>query len=469
MAAQELPPPGSAVHLVGIGGAGMRGLAVLLAEAGYRVSGCDRGDVAALDELRARDVELLRGHAADHVAGSRLVVHTSAVPSDAPELAAAREAGTPVLKRARALGALLAGRRVVGVAGTHGKTTITAMTGRVLEAAGLDPAVVVGGEVAAWDGYARPGAGELAVVEADEFDRSFLELDPSLAVVSSMEAEHLDTYGGVDAVEAAFETFARRALERDGVLACADDAGARRLAAGLGAGAATYGLGEGADYRAEVLEEAPERRRCRLVGPEGAVEFDLRVPGRHNLENAAAALAVALRLGAAADAAAAAMGAWRGVARRLETLASAGGVVVVDDYAHHPTEVRASLGALRSRHPAARLVAVFQPHLFSRTRDFAAAFGRELTAADLALVLPIYPSREEPIPGVTPALITRDAPATVRTASDEEALQAVRAAVDRRATEPRAVFVFMGAGDVTALAGRAAALVEDPEPDALGA
>ncbi len=450
---EALPAPGAHVHLMGIAGAGMRGLAVLLAADGYRVSGCDKGEGPA--ELRALGVELWSGHDPAHVADVSLVIRSSAVPPAAPELEAAREAGVPVLKRARALGAVLAGRPVAGVAGTHGKTTITAMTGRALEAAGLDPTVVVGGEVEAWDGYARAGRGEWAVVEADEYDRSFLELDPWLAVVSSLEAEHLDTYGGVTALREAFLTFSRRALPRRGALCCADDPGARGLAEALaGAGEVrTYGRAADADYRVEGGEPGPDgARRCRLTGPEGEVEFLLAVPGDHNLQNAAAALAVAFRLGADIRAAAGALAGFGGVARRLQLLADLAGVAVVDDYAHHPTEVRASLEALRRRWPERRLVAVFQPHLFSRTRDFATAFGSALGAADRALVLPIYPSREEPIPGVTSELVVEAAPRSVRAVTAEQALEAVAVA-----GEGPAVFAFMGAGDVTELAHRAAA------------
>ncbi|MFQ5691185.1 MAG: UDP-N-acetylmuramate--L-alanine ligase [Gemmatimonadota bacterium] len=486
----DLPSAGGRIHLVGIAGAGMRSLAALLSAAGYRVSGCDRGEAGDLPEMSDLDALSIRraaGHSPEHVRGMDLIVRSAAVPENAPELEAARGVGVPVILRARALGALLNPRRLAGIAGTHGKTTITAMAGLACEAGGLDPTVSVGGRVEEWAGFARAGSGPAAVAEADEFDRSFLRLDPWLAVVSSLEPEHLETYGGEEELRAAFAEFAGRAVERGGVLVCADDPGARALARELRGRALTYGFAPEADYRVETLPEAGGRAAFRLHAPDGAHEFELRVPGRHNARNAAAALAVALRLGADPRAAAGSLGRFGGVARRLQVLAETGGLRVVDDYAHHPTEVRASLSALRAGRPDERLVAVFQPHLFSRTRRFAAEFAAALGGADEALVLPIYPSREEPIPGVTSERIEAAARASgaggvrsgagsgaggVRCASGPEALERVREAIAAapgpsagpdgsvRAVSP-VTFVFMGAGDVTALAHRAAELVND--------
>ncbi len=483
-----LPPPGSAVHLMGVGGAGMRGLALVLAEAGYRVSGCDRAPPEA-PELVEHGVRLREGHDPAHVEGADMVIVTAAVPEDAPELAAAREAGIPVLKRARALGALLAGRRVVGIAGTHGKTTITAMAGLACEAAGLDPTVLVGGRVCAWGGFARAGHGPLAVVEADEFDRSFLELHPALAVVSSIEPEHLESYGSEREMRKAYRVFASRAADREGVLWCADDAGAARVCEPLGG--KSYGLAAWADYVVKPVSGAGAEQRCRFRWEEGELDVHLRVPGVHNAQNAGAALAVVCELGGDPWGAALRLAEFTGVDRRLQVLADRNGVAVVDDYAHHPTEVGASLAALRRRFPGRRLVAVFQPHLFSRTQAFAAEFaaallgtGQEMAAADRgrvrgadeALVLPIYPAREDPLPGVTSSLIAEagEAPG-LRLASADEALERVREAVaeavERHDAEAAGeeklhgvVFDFMGAGDVTALAAEAAGLVSGERP-----
>ncbi len=447
----ELPRVGSEIHLMGIAGAGMRGLAVLLAEAGYRVTGCDGAGVEGLDELVARGVRLHAGHDPAHTAGSDLVVYSSAIPHESPELAAARAAAVPLLKRARALGALLRGARVLGVAGTHGKTTITALTGLACEAADLDPTVLVGGLMPWWRGFARAGSPDLIVVEADEYDRSFLELDAALAVVSSLEPEHLDTYGTVEALREAYETFASRAIARDGLVYCHDDAGARALGESFES-PLSYGFASDARYRLEIEASTVETTACRVSWPEGQARFNLRIPGRHNALNAAAAFASALQIGADPELIAAGLERFKGVARRLETLLVSGRVTVVDDYAHHPTEVAASIAALRTHHADARLVVVFQPHLFTRTAAFAAEFAEALVGADETLVLPIYPSRERPIEGVTSARIVAHAPDRLREASKEEAVE-LAAAV---APEEPTVIVYMGAGDVTRLAHEAA-------------
>ena len=456
----DLPPPGAHVHLIGVAGAGMRGLGVLLLDAGYRLSGCDRAGAAGLDELTERGAALSAGHAASHVEGADLVIFSSAVPADHPELRAAAEVGVPVMKRARALAALLNERRLAAVSGTHGKTTITALAGLACSAAGLDPVVAVGGRVVGWNGYARPGAGDVAVVEADEYDRSFLDLDPSLLLISSVEPEHLDTYGTLEELERAYLVLAERARARDGVLYCADDAGARRI--GESVGGTSYGLAADADCRVEVLAREGSRQRCRLTLAAGGWDFDLEIPGEHNAQNAAGALAMALRLAAPSSsgallegellgtgALASAFEGFRGVDRRLQLLADTAGLALFDDYAHHPTEVAASLTAVRRAFPERRLVAVFQPHLYSRTRAFADEFGEALGAADEALVLPIYPAREDPLPGVTSRLIADASGGGVRLASKEEALEFALAA-----RGPIAL-VFMGAGDVTELAHQA--------------
>lgn len=439
--------PGARVHMVGVGGAGMRGLAHLLADGGYRVSGCDRSGPPDAPELIDRGVELTGGHDPAHVRGIDLVVHTAAVPRDQPELRAARESEVPVMGRARASGAVLNGRRMAGITGTHGKTTTAAMAALACEAAGLDPTALVGGRVPAWNAYARTG-GDPAVVEADEYDRSFLELDPDLAVITSLEPEHLDSYGEVSDLEEAFAEFAGRAAGRDGVLYCADDEGAERVA-GAAEDAVSYGTDPTAPYHVEERRRG-DVRRCTLFAPEGRVETALRVPGEHNLLNAAAALATALRLGAEPERLNGSLGEFTGVDRRLQLLADRGGVAVVDDYAHHPTEVRAALSSLRERYPDRRLVAVFQPHLFSRTRDFAGEFAGALTGADRAVVLPVYPAREEPIPGVDSGLVTASVDGGGLELGEPEDVTG-DPWIDAL-SEVATVVVYMGAGDVTELA-----------------
>jgi UDP-N-acetylmuramate--alanine ligase len=436
----------------------MRGLARVLVDGGWTVTGSDR-DTAAVAALASLGVRVHPESDLEPVAGAALVIHSSALPPDHPALRAASAAGVPAWKRARALGALVNERRLVAVAGTHGKTTVSAMLGLALEAAGRDPLVFVGGHVAAWEGNARPGAGGEAVVEADEYDRSFLELDPSLAVVTSVEPEHLECYGGEEELREAFARFARRAEHRDGALVCVDDAGGRDLARRLG-GCPTYGFGPEADYRVEVVATGSGGQTCRLWTPEWSFPFELGTPGDHNAQNAAAALAVTLRLGVDPAEAAAPLRDFRGVERRLQVLTRRGDVLVVDDYAHHPTEVRASIAALRQAWPGARLVVLFQPHLYSRTRALASEFGRALAEADLAIVLPVYAAREEPIAGVDAGLVVASAPGHVRTGTAEEAARVPAEA------DGETVVAFMGAGDVTALARRAARALDG---DALGA
>lgn len=465
----DLPPPGGTIFLLGVAGAGMRALARALAAAGYTVAGSDR-DAAAAASLEAHGIRVHPEADTAPIGAADLVVHSSALGADHPALGAARAAGVPVMKRARALGALVNDHRLAAVAGTHGKTTVTAMLALAAERAGMDPLALVGGRVAAWGGNARLGAGRVAVVEADEYDRSFLELDPDLAVVTSVEAEHLDVYGDVDALRTAFGRFAARAAS---VLLCADDAGARDLRevvererrAGepgeAGPEFRTYGFAPDADYRLEVVEADRAGQSCRLHGPDGPVTFHLGAPGAHNAQNAAAALAAARWLGADAAALARALEDFRGADRRLQVLHESADLVVVDDYAHHPTEVKAGLEALRSAWPGRRLVVVFQPHLYTRTRDQAAGFSTALAGADEAYVLPIYPAREAPIPGVTRDLVLTAARRGLEPLEPEgvEALLRVDAPT---------VLAFMGAGDVTDLAHDAARRAATGRHDALG-
>ncbi len=443
----DLPERGSRVHLLGVAGAGMRALAAVLIDGGWNVSGSDR-DAAAAQSLS--DIGLMPVPDSDlpSAAGVDLVIRSSAIPDAHPALIAARESGIPIRKRASALGSLVNERRLAAVAGTHGKTTVTTMLGLALEAAGRDPLVLVGGHVSEWGGNARIGRGPEAVVEADEYDQSFLQLDPSLAIVTSLEPEHLECYGGETELRSAFQAFASPAVDRTGVLVCADDAGSHELGRRIGS-FLSYGFSAKADYRVEILDASAGGQRCRVSGPDLDLPYDLAAPGAHNAQNAAAALVAALRLGAEPEALTGCLGRFGGVARRLQVLGSRDGVVIVDDYAHHPTEVRASVSALRSAWPGARLIVAFQPHLYSRTQAMAAEFGTELSAADEALVLPVYPAREAPIEGVDAALVVRGTPKHVRQGTVEEA---IALAADARG---ETVIAFMGAGDVTDAAHRA--------------
>ncbi len=460
----DLPAQGGRIFLLGIAGAGMRALALAFEARGYDVAGSDR-DAASAATLAGQGIEVHPESELEPIGAADLVVYSSALDEDHPALGAARATGVPLMKRARALGALVNDHRVAAVAGTHGKTTVSSMLGLAVEAAGFDPLVLVGGRVSAWSGNARLGEGELAVVEADEYDRSFLELDPDLAIVTSIEAEHLDTYGTAAALEAAFREFSSRARR---MLVCGDDEGALRLGAEIGGeiDVRSYGTSPSADYRVEIVEAGRGGQTCRLSEPgeaEGSsMPFRLAAPGAHNAQNAAAALAAARWLGADATSLGTALEDFRGADRRLQVLHESDALVVVDDYAHHPTEVRAGIEALRSAYPGRRLVVVFQPHLFSRTRDQATGFCEALARADRGLVLPIYPAREAPIEGVTRDLILTAARRGLEPFERDETVALVHD------VEEPSVLAFMGAGDVTEIAHTAAREAATGRSDALG-
>jgi len=436
------------VHFMGIAGAGMSGLALLARQQGVTITGCDNDPSGAAD-LAALGVEIWRGHDPGHVVGARALVVTAAVPGDHPELERARALGVPVVRRADALSQAVAGGTVVAVAGTHGKTTTTVMVTEALAAAGRDPTGLAGGRVARWGGNARVGKGrrELFVVEADEFDRAFLSLAPTVAVVNNVEADHLECYGGsMAALEDAFAEFAGRARR---AIVGVDDAGAARVAARLAVPVWRVGLGAGVDVRIAdpALGERGSAARIELPGGR-ALALRLRVPGLHNLRNAAAALAVVHELGADLEQALAALAEFGGVGRRFERVGEARGVTVVDDYAHHPTEVAATLAAARQAFPRRRVVAVFQPHLFSRTALHGEALGRALAAADVVVVAPIYAAREQPLAGVSADLVARGAAGAGATtiAVRERAGLTERVVETVRAGD---VVFTLGAGDIT--------------------
>lgn len=391
-------------HLIGIGGTGLSAIARLLLEMGHSVSGSDRAESPFTRDLEAAGASISIGHRPENLAGAEVVVRSSAIPDDNPEVLAARQAGIPVLKRAELLGSLMEGKTGIAVAGTHGKTTTTAMIAWMLSALGQEPSFIVGGVLANLGVNARAGKGRAFVVEADEYDRMFLGLKPIMAVVTNVEHDHPDCYPTPEDFQAAFEEFVRL-LPADGALiACADDPGARRLIAraeGFGKAVITYGLKPGGEdgRQAEVFTSvlAPNQAggftaSASVLGK--AVTLDLQAPGRHNVANALAALTVAELLGLPLDRAAGALGEFRGTGRRFEVRGEAGGVVIVDDYAHHPTEIRATLSAARARYPGRRLWAVWQPHTYSRTRTLFEQFRAAFDEADEVIVTEIYRARE---------------------------------------------------------------------------
>jgi UDP-N-acetylmuramate--alanine ligase len=434
------------VHFVGIAGAGMSALAELFTLRGLAVTGCDLHAENAADLVRL-GIAVQGEHSIDHVAGARALVVTSAMPKDHPELARARELGLPVIRRADALGEVTAGTMLVGVAGTHGKSTTTVLATEALAAAGLEPTGYVGARVTAWGGNVRAGGAERFVVEADEYDRSFLALDPTVAVVTNLEADHMDIYAGMDDLRRTFAQYVRGARY---VVLCADDPEANRIPTPPSAEVIRYGLtSPDARLRAEELRRDGLGTRFAVVYDGTALgEVALRVPGEHNVRNALAALAVGLALGATVPQMAPGIAAFAGVERRFQLLGEAAGALVVDDYAHHPTGVRATLHAARAAAPERRLVVAFQPHLFSRTRDLAREFAEALAEADVVYLLDVYPSREQPIPGVTSDLIAAAMRALGRAPAWQGARGALAGALDGQ-VRPGDLVITMGAGDVT--------------------
>ena len=442
-----LPSGRRPLHFVGIGGAGMSALALVALRKGLPVSGTDV-DTSGCGDLRSAGAKVITGHAAEHVDDARAVVVSAAIPAEHVEVVAARAKGIPVVPRKEALAGLIGDARCVAIAGTHGKTTTTAMTTEAVAAAGFAVTGIAGGRVDAWGGNARIGGDELYVVEADEYDQAFLTLHPSIAVVNNVEADHLECYGSLEALENAFVSFAGRA-ER--ALVGNDSAGAERVASRLPSDRLWRFGPDAPDLKLGGIETTPAGSSATLTLPgRGMVSLRLSLPGLHNLRNATAALGVVLALGGPTENALAALARFGGVGRRFERLGEFGGVVIVDDYAHHPTELRATLAAARQAFPGRRIVAAFQPHLFSRTQQQGDAMGRELTAADLAIVTDVYPAREQPIAGVTGALVS----AAVRRAGGAAEYEADRAALAARVAEllrPGDVLLTLGAGDITRL------------------
>jgi len=445
------------VHFMGIAGAGMISLAELFARSGLSVTGCDLQPDPATRALSSWGCEVFTGHDPDHVEGAAGLVVTAAVPADHPEVLRARELGIPVLKRAEALGAWVNRGKVVAVAGTHGKTTTTALVTQVLVSAGMNPTGLVGGRVPAWGSNLRYGDQDLFVVEADEYDRSFHHLRPDVAVVTNLEADHLDIFGDLSGVQEAFSVFLDGVTGEGFVAVCGDDHGAARLLPGLGGKARTYGLNPGSQLRGVALR-SEEGGVAFLAVEEGEPreEIRLQVPGDHNVRNALGAAMIARRLGAEWKAIREGLEAFRGVGRRFQLIGEVGGVTVVDDYAHHPTEIRATLQAARERFRGRRLVAVFQPHLFSRTRDFATEFGLALAGADEVWVTEIYPAREAPIPDVSGVLVAQ---ATLDAGAEGVTFH------PRLAELPREIVPHLRSGDVCITMG--AGSIEFVGPDLL--
>jgi UDP-N-acetylmuramate--alanine ligase len=457
------------VHFVGIGGSGMSGIAELLANLGYAVSGSDEKRSSVTERLAGLGIDVACGHAAAHVGDADVVVISSAVRPGNPEVVEARRRHVPVIPRAEMLAELMRLRFAIAVAGAHGKTTTTSMIAIMLERAGLDPTAVIGGRLSAFGSNARLGRGELMVAEADESDRSFLRLFPTIAVMTNIDYEHLESYGGFADLQQAFVDFANKVPFYGAVIACADDPHLAAILPRITRRVTTYGLQAGADIVGSDVSLGPfsanatiRRRSASEREPEAATlgGLSLSVPGRHNLQNALAAVAVGLELGLTFDRIAAGLRDFRGAERRFEVRGEPNGILVVDDYGHHPTEiaaVMAAAGALRRR-----IVVVFQPHRYSRTAALMDAFGPAMAGADRVVLTDIYAAGEDPIPGVTLSALAESVRRGARCPVDEVPLLDDVAPAVARIARPGDVVITLGAGSIGAVPDRLLDLLARP-------
>jgi UDP-N-acetylmuramate--alanine ligase len=460
---EPLPPELQRVHMVGIGGAGMSGIARILLDRGALVSGSDAKESRGVRALRARGALIRIGHDASSLdllpGGATAVVTThAAIPKTNPELVEARRRGIPVVLRPAVLAKLMAGRTTLMVTGTHGKTTTTSMLVVALQRCGRDPSFAVGGELGEAGTNAHHGSGDCFVAEADESDGSLLEYTPNVAVVTNIESDHLDFFGSRDAYGAVFDSFVERLAPGGALVVCIDDPGAAALAertAALGIRVLRYGSGSADELSGALLSWEQQGTgavaHVKLAGEIHPWVMRLSVPGRHMALNALGALLAAVEVGAPADCVLDGLAGFEGVRRRFELVGTAASVRVFDDYAHHPTEISATLAAVRTileQGGGGRLLVVFQPHLYSRTKTFAAEFGNALDAADEVFVLDVYGAREQPLAGVSGASVVEHVTVPVHYVPDFSAVADDVAA----ATGPGDVVVTMGAGDVTMLA-----------------
>jgi UDP-N-acetylmuramate--alanine ligase len=447
------------IHFVGIGGIGMSGIAELLANLGYEVSGSDAKASETTERLAGLGVRIGKGHDALHVGNADVVVTSSAIQTGNAEVDEARRRGIPVIPRAEMLAELMRLRYGIAIAGAHGKTTTTSMVALLLERAGLDPTAVIGGRLSAFGSNARLGRGDYMVVEADESDRSFLKLSPAIAVITNIDHEHMESYGNWDALQQAFVDFANKVPFYGAVVVCLDDEHVRALLPRMTRRVMTYGFeGSGATVTGHGMALEAFGSHCRVVHTTGGGAaatlgtLHLRVPGRHNLLNALGAVAVGLEVGIPFEKMASAFEEFQGAERRFQLRGEAGGVMVVDDYGHHPTEIAAVIAAARAGLNR-RVVVVFQPHRYTRTRDLLPQFGSALGAADEIVLTDVYAAGEEPIAGATAEAIEAEVRKTgkpVRLVKSLDDIPSVLAAAAR----PNDLVVTLGAGSIGTMPDR---------------
>lgn len=398
------------IHFVGIGGIGMSGIAEVLLNLGYTISGSDRSLSDVTDHLATLGATIYEGHSPENVRDADVLVYSSAVTTDNPEVQEAIKRKIPVIKRAEMLAELMRLKFGIAIAGTHGKTTTTSMVGAVLTEGRLDPTLIIGGKVRSLKTNAKLGDSDYLVAEADEFDKSFLKLIPTLAVITNIEADHLDCYDGMEDLHNSFVEFANKVPFYGRVIVCLDNHGVQEILPQLKRSITTYGFNKQANIRAENIRFKEGGSRFEVwVDGEILGKVKLNLPGEHNILNALAAVAVGLELEIPFEKIRRGLEKFSGVNRRFEIRGEFNGIMVVDDYAHHPTEIEATFKAAREGWPERRLVAVFQPHLYTRTRDFYTEFARAFFLVDLAIITEIYPAREEPIEGVDGNLIVKTA------------------------------------------------------------
>jgi UDP-N-acetylmuramate--alanine ligase len=436
------------VHFVGIGGIGMSGIAEILLSQGFRISGSDKSLTEITDRLSQLGIEIFEGHSPENLHDVDVLVYSSAVMTDNPEVKAAIEKKIPIIKRSEMLAETMRMKYGIGIAGTHGKTTTTSMVGLALTEGGIDPTIIVGGKLSGLGGTnARLGNGEFIVVEADEFDRTFLKLTPTIAAITTLESEHLDTYKDLDDIKSAFIEFANKVPFYGFVVLCLDEPALQDIIPQINKKIITYGLTTQADLRAVDIShnEFVSSFTVKYHGEEVG-KIKLKIPGVHNVKNALVAVCIAKELGIEFSVIKNALESFTGVYRRFEVKYNKE-VLVIDDYAHHPTETSATLAGIRAGWDR-RLVAIFQPHLYSRTKDFYQEFGRSFLNSDIFICTDVYPAREEPIEGISGEMIAdaakRFGHKNVLYVKDKNSVPALLNEIKK----DNDIFVTMGAGDI---------------------
>ena len=438
------------VHMVGIGGIGMSSIAEVLLRRGYKVTGSDLSESAITRHLQDLGAQIIKGHEASNITGACVVVHSSAVNAESnPETVAAARNHIPVIARSEMLGELMRMKFGIGIAGTHGKTTTTTMAGHVIGAGDFDPTVIVGGKVSAFGSNAVSGEGDIILIEADEYDRTFLRLTPALAVITNIDADHLDCYEDLEDIKRAFVQYASSVPFFGAAIVCLDDPNVREILSLIPRRVITYGTLRQAQVRAENMSQEGRLMHFDVYsGEEMLGPVTLNGPGKHNVLNALAAIAVGIELDMDFGDIARGIRTFEGVERRMHEIGEAGSILVVDDYAHHPTEVRATLEGAAGCWPDRRILAVFQPHLYSRTDQFRDEFARSFFNADVLVVMDVYGAREEPVEGITGELIAEGARASGHPAVHYEADRSRLVSKVLEISRPGDVIITLGAGDI---------------------